>query len=182
MAMLDTKKDWSLRVLGKDSPFYSVMEPLQKRSSLVTRYLAPKVKAKLWGKNPLTNDNKIGFASPVLLSRVFVWIIHARYFASLCTSDLAAKDLVSTTRGQVDTVLKAEEHFPFASDGTGRLVMLNIGDSGRPTSLHGGVETIAVSSDFFLRLALQGDLAEFSQGLRAPLGIGVDGLERPGEG
>ena len=168
-------REWDIRLnrLPKNTTYDPIICDLRGRSFALSRYLTAKFRKSIYTINPLTNDRKIGFFSPMVAGAKSVDIFPTDYFTGLCTEALTTKDLEGVNNaGNVDVKLKASTYCHIECRNGRAVRLLDFGDTSKPCSLQGGVEVIAVSKDYYLRLAIQATVAQFSGGTRAPLASG----------
>jgi hypothetical protein len=164
--------NWDAELILLDNYTYArIIDDLKAHSSVLKKYLWKKYKASIFSPNPLTNDPKIGFRSPIISNLRNIEIYETDYFSGLCTADLTTDDIVSiSSEGNIE--LKQKAFYPFNKSADGTIQQLDFNDTSKPRSLHGGVEMIAISQDYYLRLAIQSKYAQVSGGMRAPLASG----------
>ena len=149
----------------------NLVESLASRGDVFSAYMTQKFLAALLSSNPLINEEKIGFCNSFWLGRGVCEVYKTTYFYSLCSGDLAMS-MVCRDQGGVRRKLVDNGSLTSLLSRENSYEMRSLEDSRKPISLHGGVELMGVSKDYFLRVAVQGDHTQFSQGKKAPLGSG----------
>jgi hypothetical protein len=162
--------DMPLKVVGKVRE-KNIIDSLASRRDIFSSYITTKFLKSLITKNPLINELKIGFCNSFWLNKDACEVYKSTYFYSLCTGDLALSK-VYRDKGDIRHSLVENSLLTSLIAKDNRFEMRNLEDNRKPISLHGGVELIGVSKDFWLRIAVQGDHTQFSQGKKAPLGSG----------
>lgn len=149
----------------------TIIDSLASRRDIFSTYITQKFRMSLSSKNPLINERKIGFCNSFWNDNEVCKIYKTTYFYSLCSGDLAMS-MVCRDQGDTRRILVENRLLTSLIYSDNNFEMRSFEDSRKPVSLHGGVELIGVSKDYFLRVAVQGDHTQFSQGKKAPLGSG----------
>lgn len=165
--------DMKLHRLRKEDTYDLIISSLRSRSWILSKYLTKKFATAFLSINPLTNDLKIGFFSQINEGSEYIDIFQTDYFTGLCTEALTIKNLISINRaGKREVKFKASAYCHIECKNGTAYRLLDFDDMTKPCSLQGGIEVLAISSDYYLRLAIQSKYAQYSGETRAPLASG----------
>lgn len=166
--------EWDINInrLPKHTSYNQIISILTCRSAVLMDYMFAKFSSSFLSINPLTNDRKIGFRSPIIEGAQSIDIFETDYFTGLCTEGLTTKNLVKTIAGHRVVLYKAPDYCPLECKNGRAIRLLDFNDTSKPCSMQGAIEVIAISNDRNLRLAIQSNTAQYSQGTRAPLASG----------
>ncbi len=147
-------QDWTIQTTD-DSPTYArVIDHLRNRAPQWRSYGQTKFLDQLFTKQPLINENKIIFETPLDLAAKEITLGKSDYFVGMCTADLCLRTGFSIG-GEHDAVLPARDRWGYQrlSD---RLIAPALVNATTPASLHLGVDVVVVTRDNRMPLAVQG--------------------------
>jgi hypothetical protein len=150
---------------------YLIVKSLASRSEIYRPYIMGLFLRSLISRNPLINEEKIGFCNSFWDEKKICEIYKTKYYYSLCSGDMA-QSRVCREKGGVRHVIMENKLIGSLNYDDEYCMMRPLNDTVKPISLHGGVDLIGVSKDFFLRVSMQGKHTQFSNELKAPLGSG----------
>jgi hypothetical protein len=164
--------DPKLKISRSRERYGDIIDELRRDRRLLRKYVGDRMWKAFWTPRPLVNEKKVGFGSQLRPDTREVLIYPTDYFTGMCTADLTENDLHERTAdGKCGGKYRGIERSSYLQRDES-LEILDFQDTSKPCSIHGGIEVWAISSDGYLRIALQNKFAQVSQYMRAPSGSG----------
>lgn len=157
---------WDMKLVFSDAPRRNLRRTL--RSHFET--LAVVLRSKARSGAMFFNEQKIGVASPIRRSIAELTLYRTDYYSSALTGDIAESIVEAEAGGHSRVVLQGKSSYPSVNDGEiKRFVEF---DQSGSSSLHLGVDVLAVTSDYYLQVWVQTKKNEHSPDMAAPTGSG----------
>ena len=172
--MLDPQ--WDVVLEDADSHYQSIVAEIRKNRDPFKQYAIRTTIRKIFGPLPLVNESKIAIASDFRQDMTSLKVFQSSYFATLCSGDLAHRDIIEVHATEKRDYSLARHRIPFteASDAgpSGELILQRLSTACRRVSTQIGINVLGITSDNILLIATQGGHNLHGPGARVPLATG----------
>lgn len=167
--MLDP--NWDVPLEETDGNYRNIIHEIRKNRDPFKQHAIRTVLRKLAGPLALTNERKIGIASDFHATMTSVKLFESNYFATLCSGDLAHRDIIEVHANGKRDYSPARDRVPFAGP-MDRLVLDRLSTASDRISTQIGINLLGITSDNVLLIAIQGEHNLHGAGARVPLTTG----------